>query len=195
MGPPLPGWEYALPGWGLPPSGWEVPPPGWGPADRRPPKGRLATRPARTRDGVRRLCADSSTAEPPPASRPPGTGTRSRRHRQRRELASPLLDERRRVRAAAEHLVPQDVDRYVARRRHAGHLELAQRAQRALDRGRPVLVPHDQLPEQRVVERRHDRPLLDMRVQPHTRAERRAEPVDPPRRRREAARRVLRVDP
>ena len=56
--------------------------------------------------------------------------------RQRRQLRPRLVDERRRVVAASELVAAEDLERDVARRRHALDLELAQRAQRALDRQR-----------------------------------------------------------
>ena len=56
--------------------------------------------------------------------------------------------------ALAELAVLEQLDLEGDRRLHADHLELAQRAQHAFDRGRPVLRPHDQLRDQGVVEDR-----------------------------------------
>ena len=74
-------------------------------------------------------------------------------------------------------------------------LELRQCAHRARDRRGPVLVPDDDLADERVVVRGDNGARLDVRVHPHARAERRAELLDPAGSGREVARDVFGVDP
>src|SRR2546429_9530213 len=53
------------------------------------------------------------------------------------------------------------------------HVEVGQRPAHASDGGGPIAVSHDDLGQQRVVERRHRRPGRDVRVDPDALAERR----------------------
>ena len=85
---------------------------------------------------------------------------------QRRQPRTGLLEERRRVLAAAELVAVEDLPQHVARRRDADDLELAQRAAGPLDRQAAVAVDDDQLRDQRVVVRR------DRRCRPRRRCRR-----------------------
>src|SRR5215203_2684906 len=106
-----------------------------------------------------------------------------------------LVQEARGVAPGAERLATQDPDRELAGRGDARDLEFRQCAHRARDRRRPVLVPDDDLADERVVVRGDDGARLDMRVHPHARAERRTEMLDPAGSGREVPRDVLGVDP
>ena len=115
---------------------------------------------------------------------------------QRRQPRAGLLEEGRRVLAAAELVAVEDLAEHVARGRHALDLELARAPARARSIARRRLPSTTiDLRDQRVVVRRDRRPVLDERVDADARPERRPEALDPPRRRREAARGILGVDP
>src|SRR4029434_8301265 len=92
-----------------------------------------------------------------------------------------LLEEAGRVAPAAEVLVLQDLDRRFTCRGDSAQLELLESAETASDGGGPVLVPHDQLRDERVVMRRDDGAVLDVRVEPDSGPERRTQSLDHPR--------------
>src|SRR5262249_29258574 len=137
-------------------------------------------------------------------SRPTGTGGRApgvapdddRCSRdERREATGRLLEERRRIASAGELLAAEHVDGKLARRRHATHVELPKRTQGARDRRGAILVPDDELREQRVILRRNHGARFHVRVEADAGTEREPERIDPPRSRSEPAARILRVDP
>src|SRR5256712_360742 len=71
------------------------------------------------------------------------------------------------------------------------HVEVGQRAAHASDGGGPIAVSHDDLGQQRVVERRHRRPGRDVRVDPDALAERRLPSRDQARTGAEVQRRIF----
>ena len=75
------------------------------------------------------------------------------------------------------------------------HLELAQRAASARQRGGPVRTPHHHLAQQRVIERRHRAAGLHPRVDAYPGAGWEHDSVQATRARREAVVRILGVDP
>ena len=113
-----------------------------------------------------------------PAGAPPsrrGSSSSTRRCRTRRE---------RRMSSASPRVVGTPSSSISVERPHA-----------ARDRGRAILGPDDELRDQRVVVGRDRRALLEVRVDPHAGPERRPEARDRSRRGREAARRILGVEP
>ncbi|CFK91655.1 Uncharacterised protein [Burkholderia pseudomallei] len=78
---------------------------------------------------------------------------------------------------------------------HAVDAQLAQRARRARERGRPAFVVHDQLREQRIVERRHRVARIEQRIDSNAGARGPDERIDAAGVGPEILQRVLRVDP
>src|SRR6185295_3555943 len=100
-----------------------------------------------------------------------------------------------RVGARPKTVRAKDVERELARRRDALDDELVQRPHGAGERRGPVVVPDDHLRDQRVVERRDRRSVLDGRVDADARPERGPEARDETGRGREPTRWVLGGDP
>jgi hypothetical protein len=105
------------------------------------------------------------------------------------------LDEVQPVLARGEGGMRQHLPVEVDRGRHARAVELGQRAVHPPDRLRPGVGVHHHLGQQRVVVRRHLVPGVAVGVDPHARAARRHEPVQPAERAGPVVAGVLGVDP